>query len=196
MTSRVGGQDDLADAPIRIATTLLDCAPRCGSTRLLAIDGPAGSGKTTLAAAVSAALVARSVGSVVLHMDDLYDGWTGLDETLASRVEQQVLAPLATGEPARWQRYDWATRRFGAWETFEPPQVLVLEGCGSGARPLTAYTSLLVWLEADPDERLRRGLARDGEQVLPHWLAWTDLEATYFAADGTRARADLRLRND
>lgn len=188
--------DDLAHAPTLIVTTLFERAPRCGSTRVLAIDGPAGSGKTTLAEGVRAALVTRSVSPVVLHLDDLYDGWTGLDETLAPRVERQVLAPLATGEAARWQRYDWMAGRFASWDTFPPPAVLVLEGCGSGARPLTAYTSLLVWLEADPDERIRRGVARDGEEVLPHWLAWTDLEAAHFTAHDTRARADVHLSSD
>ncbi len=143
-----------------------------------------------------AELANRSVAAVVLHMDDLYDGWTGLDDTLAPRVEQQVLAPLAAGQPAQWQRYDWATGRFATWETFEPPQVLVLEGCGSGDLPVATYTSLLVWLEADPDERIRRGVARDGEQVLPHWLAWTHLEAAHFAAHDTRVRADLRVTGD
>ncbi len=197
VTSTVGGPDDLANvAPRDLVTALLDRPPRCGATRLLALDGPAGSGKTTLAERVRAEVARRSVEVVVLHMDDLYAGWTGLDDMLAPRVEQQVLTPVAAGQPARWQRYDWAAGRFATWETFGPPQVLVLEGCGSGALPLEAYTSLLVWLEAEPDERIRRGVARDGEQVLPHWLAWTHLESVHFAAHDTRARADLRVTGD
>ncbi len=196
-TSSGEGPDDPAQVvPRDLVTALLDGPPRCGATRLLAIDGPAGSGKTTFAAHVGATLADRGVSTVVVHMDDLYDGWTGLDEMLAPRVEQQVLAPVAAGRPARWQRYDWAAGRFGSWESFEPPQVVVLEGCGAGDLPLAAYTTLLVWLEAAPDERIRRGLARDGEQVLPHWLAWTDLEAAHFAAHDTRARADIRVTGD
>ena len=42
---------------------------------LLAIDGPAGAGKTTLAAQLEKEFSAT--GSVrVVHLDDLYSGWT------------------------------------------------------------------------------------------------------------------------
>jgi uridine kinase len=160
---------------------------------MIAIDGPAGSGKTTLAAHVSAAGVTRKVSVVTVHLDDLYAGWTGLDDELSLRVERQVLAPLAVEEPAHWQRYDWHAERFDAWETFAPPDLLVLEGCGSGDRAHAAYTSVLVWVEADENERIRRGVARDGEQVLPQWCAWMVAEAAHFAANDTRERADLHL---
>jgi hypothetical protein len=69
----------------------------------------------------------------------------------------------------------------------------VLEGCGSGARDYAAFTTLLVWVEADQEERIRRGVARDGEQVLPKWLAWMESEERHFAAHGTRDRADVRV---
>jgi uridine kinase len=172
---------------------VLDRPVTCGRTRVLAVDGPAGSGKTTLADAIRAELAARRSGVVVMHMDDVYAGWTGLDDELSDRIQAQILEPLARSEPARWQRYDWHAERFDGWETFAPPDVLVLEGCGSGARAHAAYTTLLVWTEADRDTRIRRGLERDGEQVLPNWLAWMDLERAHFAANRTRARADIHL---
>ena len=43
---------------------------------LLAIDGPAGAGKTTLAAKLEAEYSAHSTVRTI-HMDDLYDGWEG-----------------------------------------------------------------------------------------------------------------------
>ena len=176
-----------------LAELLLARPPRCGRTRVIAIDGPAGSGKTTMAEALRVELADQGLSTAVMHMDDMYAGWTGLDEELAPRVEQQVLAPLAAGRPARWQRYDWHAGRFDRWETFEPPDVLVMEGCGSGALPHAAYTSLLVWVEAPYDERVRRGLTRDGEQVEPLWMGWMEHEQAYFASHGTRARAEVRL---
>lgn len=167
--------------------------PTCGRTRVLAVDGPAGSGKSTLAAALADEARRRDLPTVVHHLDDVYDGWTGLDDTLAARVVEQVLAPLARHEDARWRRYDWYAGRFDTWETFPPPALLVLEGCGAGARDYAAYTTMLVWLEADREERIRRGTARDGEQVLPKWLAWMESEERHFAAHATRDRADVRL---
>ena len=47
--------------------------PRLGGVRVIAIDGPAGSGKTTLGDALA------ERGAAVLHLDDLYDGWSGLE---------------------------------------------------------------------------------------------------------------------
>ena len=56
-----------------------------------------------------------------------------------------------------------------------------------------AYSTVLVWVEADRDERIRRGVARDGEQVLERWFAWMESEQVHFAHHETRERADLRL---
>ena len=178
----------------RLEERALAAPPRLGRTRLVAVDGPAGSGKTTLAARLAAAFAQVQIEATVLHMDDVYEGWTGLDEALEHRVLTQVLHPLASAEPARWQRYDWHRGQFDDWQVTAPTDVLVLEGCGAGARAYAAYISLLVWVEAAPQTRVARGVARDGEQVLGHWLPWMELEEAYFAANDTRERADVRLR--
>jgi hypothetical protein len=48
-----------------------------------------------------------------------------------------------------------------------------------------------VWVEAPAGLRLVRGLARDGEAFEPHWRRWQATEQAWFAADGTRGRADV-----
>ena len=51
-----------------------------------------------------------------------------------------------------------------------------------------------MWVEAvDPDVRLARGLARDGEAMRPAWEQFMLDEADDFARNDTRARADLRV---
>lgn len=164
--------------------------PRLGPVRLVCIDGPAGSGKTTLAAALADALA--DVRVAVVHLDDLYDGWGGL-EGVWDRVEAQLLVPLAAGRPARYQRYDWSAGAFAQWREVPVPDVLVLEGCGSARRAVDGRAVLRVWVEAPDDVRLARGLARDGADVRPQWLAWMRSEAEHFAREGTRGRADVRL---
>jgi uridine kinase len=162
-----------------------------GRTTLIAVDGPAGSGKTTLAEALAAALRTTRGEVRVLHMDDLYEGWSGLDVTLEERVLDQVLRPLAAGATGHWQAYDWEQGRFADWHELAAPDVLILEGCGSGAASYAPYTSLLVWLEADPATRIARGVARDGEDVRSDWLEWMELESSYFATNRTSQRADV-----
>lgn len=189
--------DQPAHQPGPPAASLLDrlaaTPSRLGRTRLLAVDGPAGSGKTTLAAAFDTEGRARGLDIAVVHLDDMYNGWATDFDELATRVLQQLLMPLRRGETARWQRYDWDAVRFDGWEPVTPPDVLVLDGCGSGALPLAPSTSLLVWVEAPRDVRIARGVARDGEQVLTQWLAWMDHEQAHFATNDTRERADVRL---
>jgi uridine kinase len=161
--------------------------PLLDDGRLVCVDGPAGSGKTTLAAAL-----ADATGARVLHMDDHYQGWQGLGEAPA-RIRDEILAPLASGVPGFYRRYDWERGEFAELHVVEPDDLLVLEGVGSGSRELAAYRSTLVWVSAPEDLRLERGLARDGEEAREHWLRWMDDERTHFDAHGTEAAADVRV---
>ena len=71
------------------------------------------------------------------------------------------------------------------------------EGCScsraSAAGPprSRALVGVLVWVEAESELRLRRGMARDGEHMRPQWEQWRIDEDVLFARLGTRARADL-----
>ena len=159
--------------------------PTLGSGRLLCVDGPAGSGKTTLAAAVAA----LRPGTPVIHMDDLYDGWDGLPR-LSDQLEA-LLRPMARDRPGCYRRYDWHAGRYAETLTVPPGPLLVLEGVGSGSRTHADLTTALAWVSAPADLRLRRGLERDGAALADRWRQWMADEAAHFDLDGTRARAHL-----
>ena len=86
-----------------ICSALRAVPPACGAVRVLAIDGGAGAGKSTLALAVAAALADPLTATV--HTDDLLDGWQD-QFTFWPRLRAQVLQPLASGIAARYRRYD------------------------------------------------------------------------------------------
>ncbi|MCL2467851.1 MAG: uridine kinase [Micrococcales bacterium] len=174
-----------------VAKAVWETAARLGQVRLVCVDGPAGSGKTTFADQLAARL--GSGRATVVHLDDLYDGWSGLEGSLWTRVSEQVLEPLRAGRAGRFQRYDWETGRFDGWVDVPVAPVLVLEGCGSGRVEGAGLRSLLVWVEVPRDLRLQRGLERDGEHLRDQWTAWMDEEQRHFAANDTRARADVWL---
>jgi energy-coupling factor transporter ATP-binding protein EcfA2 len=171
-----------------LAQRVLAAPPRCGSTRLVCIDGPSGSGKSTLAARLATALGEAPI----LRMDDLYPGWDGLAAAVPL-LREQVIAPLVAGLPASYRRYDWNREEFAEEHDIGTPPLLVVEGVAAGARIVTGRTTLLAWVQAPRDERFRRGIARDGETYRPHWERWARQEEVHFAAEGTAARADLRV---
>ena len=167
-----------------VARRVIASSPRLGTSRLVAIDGPGGAGKSTLAAALAVKCEAQ-----VLHTDD-FASW---DEPVEwwLRLEQQVLTPLAAGKGARYQRYDWINRERAERNEVTPRGVLVLEGVSSARAAISDRASLTIWVEAPRAIRLRRGLERDGEEARQQWEEWMATEDRHFALDRTRERADI-----
>ena len=159
--------------------------PTLGAGRLIGLDGPAGSGKTTLADEI----VAES-GAAVVHLDELYDGWTGLPQ-IGGQLDS-LLRPLATGRPGTYRRYDWHAGSYAETVTVAPADLLVVEGVGAGSGTIGDLITLLVWLDAPHDARKDRALARDDDGFAQQWEAWARSEASYFEQEETRSRADLR----
>ena len=152
---------------------------------MIAIDGRSGSGKTSLAARLRSAL-----GAPTVSLEDLYGGWDGLERGIDLLVSE-VLEPLSDGRAARVPRYNWVTAAWEALLVLPPPEVLIVEGVGAGARRAAAYASLLVWMEEAASVRKKRALDRDGETFAPHWDAWAAQEDAMLARERTPDRADL-----
>ena len=180
----------MSPAARRTLDLALSRPARLGGSRLLCVDGPAGSGKTTFAEGLAqgGSRAGRSVS--VVHLDDVYAGWSGLD-TVGDRLLRLVVEPLARGEPGLFPRWDWHGSEWA--EDVEVPvaDLVVLEGVGSGHPRISPYVAVLLWIEAPDDLRLQRGVDRDGAGLLPHWPAWTAAETVLHRRERTRERADL-----
>jgi uridine kinase len=184
-TSSPSGDD--ADALLSAA---LSGHPLLGSTRLICIDGPAGSGKTTLAGKLALAAAGRGLTVSVVHMDDVYAGWDGLAAGIAN-IGRWLLEPLRRDERGGYHRYDWAAGRYAAWHAVSPGGLLVLEGVGAAAAQVDGLASLRVWVELPLQERTARWRARDRDLADPFIDDWQAAEQAYFHADRTRQRADV-----
>lgn len=174
---------------VRVGPARLGVGPEAG--RLLCVDGPAGSGKTTLARAVVDAVP----DAHLLHLDLLLDGWQGLDAVAGTLVDD-VLEPLSRGAEASYRRYDWHAGHFAERVTVPPSPLLVVEGVGAGSRATAPYRAASVWMEAPASVRRVRALERDGDDFAPHWEDWAAQEERLFAAERPRATADLIIRTD
>ena len=165
--------------------------PSARNVRVIAIDGPAGSGKTTLATELADVLGE----ALVLNTDQLYPGWDGLAEG-AQRLVDDVLLPLSEGLAATIRPWDWSSESEGEPRELPACETLIVDGAGCGGRAAAEFVSMIIWLDAEPELRQQRALERDGEMFAPHWESWAQQERELFEREQTRERADVIILTD
>ncbi|MFG2036507.1 uridine kinase [Dactylosporangium sp. NPDC048998] len=173
-----------------LAEVVLARPARVGAVRLVAVDGRAGSGKTTFAGRLASELQ-KSRRVTVLHTDDFLDGWSKM-LIWYPRLREWVFEPFRRGEAGAYRRYDWGLGRLvDEWTPIEPPEVLVIEGVGSASAAMRPDLTLSVLVHAPRELRLRRGIERDGETLRPEWERWMLGEDAHFAEDATPEAVDV-----
>ncbi len=160
-----------------------------GGARLVCLDGFAGSGKTTAAEQLHRTSLLRGLRSDVVHMDDLYAGWSGLP-VLHETTVPLVRSLAATGRAA-YRRWDWTRGERAEEHVVVAGDLVVLEGVGCADPAYDDVVTLRALVTAPREERLRRGLERDGEAMRDQWLRWLDAEGEHLAGARTRERADV-----
>ncbi|MFH8684162.1 uridine kinase [Streptomyces lydicus] len=168
-----------------LAARLRALPPSCGPVRLIAVDGHAGSGKSTFAGQLAAALG----DAPVVHTDDLATH----EELFAwsERFREQVLEPLSRGGTARYGVYDWVRGEFTEERALAPAPVVLVEGVGTGRRALRPYLACLLWMELASEHSWERGQLRDGPGLSAFWSGWIPAERAHFSADPSRPYADF-----
>ena len=174
-----------------LISALLDLC-KTSKRPIIAIDGPAGAGKTTLATNIHLALYPNYT-STIIHMDDLYNGW---DKALSSELTE-VLTHIAKAhrqrQPISLSKFNWATSEFSPAEPIDDAQLIILEGVGSGQRAVREYLSALIWIDIDESKGLSRVLERDGEGIKDQMQKWLVTQEQHFAIEKTDNAADFVL---
>ena len=159
---------------------------------LLAIDGPAGAGKTTLAAKLAAEY---SVNSTVrtIHMDELYNGWNdALGKSLTDAL-QGIIAAYVSGVEHTIKIFNWRTMKFDREELIVPTDYLILEGVGAAQKVVRDAGAITYWLDIDAETGLKRVLARDGAHIEKEMRQWQIQQSVHFAKDQTRENCEFKL---
>jgi uridine kinase len=158
------------------------------STKVVAVDGPGGAGKSTLAEVLADELSARIVST------DDFASWENPSDWWPELIEK-VLEPLAAGKSARYKPNSWGGPE-KAQVAIDPTEFVVLEGVTASREAFRPYLAYSIWIETPRDVRLDRGLLRDGEHARPEWDRWMAAEDAYVERERPADHADVVLRGD
>jgi uridine kinase len=163
-------------------------APAGVETCFVAIDGPGGSGKSSLARVLAAELDAQ-----IIQTDD-FASWDNPVDWWPELIAR-ALQPLAAGRPARYQPTSWEGEEKQPLQ-IEPSAFVILEGVTASREAFRPYLAYSIWIETPRAVRLSRGLERDGEQARAQWEQWMAEEDRYVERERPAEHADCVLPGD
>jgi uridine kinase len=175
-----------------ISVALSDPSRQVGNSTLVTIDGPAGSGKTTLAKKLSDHFKGLDISNLVIHADDLYNGWDdALGESLTKTLADSVLPGIASNHAYFLPRFDWILNEYSHPFYELPARLVFVEGVGTGQRVMRAPTAISIWIEVSDEIGLIRVLNRDGAGVRKQMHNFQISQRAHFAAEKTKESADF-----
>ena len=159
---------------------------------IIAIDGPAGAGKTTLAHDMALAL-AQHYSVTEIHMDDLYAGWDNALTSQLTDVLVQIVSAHKNMQPISISTYNWHEASFNPATELEKSELLILEGVGSGQVAIRDSLSALIWIDIEDLQGMARVLERDGKEIKGQMEKWLSTQEQHFRDEGTQNAADFVL---
>ena len=163
---------------------------------VLAIDGAAASGKTTLAS-----FLAEKYGAEIVHMDDFFlprerktevrlaepDGNIDRERFLA-----EVLPFINSAEPFSYGRYDCSLGKVTKKVQVSDSPLVIVEGVYSLSRYFREHYDIKIMLTVEKETQLARLRERCEDWQYESFLnIWLPLEARYFSLCGIEGACDM-----
>ncbi len=168
---------------------------------VIAVDGRAASGKTTLAKDLQIALDAD-----VIHTDDFFVPPALRSETRFEtpgenihheRFAEEVLPFISGREPFSYRIFDCGKADFNGKREIGSKQFRIVEGAYSCHPKFGNYADITVFSDVSADEQTERIRRRNGEEMLGMFLnKWIPMEEEYFLHFGIKNKTNLIVRKD
>ena len=164
---------------------------------VIAIDGMAGAGKTTLAS-----LLAAELDGAVVHMDDFHlpQGFrtperlrTPGGNVYVERFQKEVAPYLRSGVLFGYGVYDHASRSCTENQLVQPKPVIIVEGTYACHPELEPLYDLRLHCKCSAFEQKKRLETLSETDRELYAALWIPMENRYFEAFGTEQQADLVL---
>lgn len=148
--------------------------PQKTATKLIAIDGLGGSGKSTFAKNIAAINPSIKIAELDkfphLPKEHPYHPAGAQTRVNLQRFEKEVLIPLTLDKEARFQNtFWWETDEKPKWFTIQPGDLVFVEGCYSFHKDIRQYYDFSIWIECAADIAMKRAISRDGEKGRAIW---------------------------
>lgn len=168
---------------------------------VIAIDGRAASGKTTLAE-----FLAKKYGAAVVHTDDFYLPFdmrtyerlsTPGGNVHYERLKAEVIDKIGKTSAIEYGVFDCSCGEINKTRTVSATGPLIVEGAYALHPKLGKYYDLSVFMTADESLRLRRVRKRDGDTKAAVFAErWFPLEECYIKEYNIQSEADIVLYAD
>jgi uridine kinase len=166
---------------------------KCGQTKIVVIDGPAGSGKTTLAKSLSGLLE----NCPIIHMDEIYEGWeNALSPKTSQDLVEWIINPLLEDKSIEYLKYDWHLEQRIEKVVINNSKVMIIEGVGASVSEISKHACLKLWIEVNEETGINRVLTRDGLQIQEQMKKWQSQESKFFIENNSKENSDIWIDGD
>lgn len=169
---------------------------RSNKTITIAIEGPSGSGKSSLASIIKSIYDCN-----VFHMDDFFlPSHVKTKERLSEaggnvdyiRFKKEISDNLKLDKPFRYQLFSCKLSALTDFVYVSPKKLNIIEGVYSLHPTFDNIYDFKIFLSIDEETQLNRILKRNGEFMLQRFKnEWISLENNYFTSLNISSKCDL-----
>lgn len=190
----------VVSASFRNALSVLSHLPNRKNVTVIAIDGRAASGKSTLAEQLRAI-----TDCSIVHMDDFFLPAAKRTHDRLSmpggnidheRFSGEILPHLSHSAPFSYRIYSCQTGAFQGVSQVTSPSLRIVEGSYAHHPAFGEYAQLKVFLTVSEEEQARRLMFRNPSLFAKFTEAWIPMEERYFTEFAIRSSAHLTLSTD